>query len=236
MDEDEKGIRIEDKEERSEEATEEKQKKDSKLFLIAVLLIVGVVVGFVVWRIATPTGKITTIDDLHELNLKGKLKEDMGYVYNGFSFVFYDGLWYTQAKVGDRLLNVPMHFGPKDVEYIKVKGKINERFKRSKIYITFDPEDPSLQYVALSAAELSSLLASGFGIMPVAACTKNVTDACAKRPILDCSDKKKAIIYINQDNETVVEMKGNCIEVKGKDMELVKAVDRLMLKWLGIMP
>jgi len=226
-----------DKKEKQAEQEEEKpRKKDSKLFLVSILIIIGIVAGIIIWRIAIPTGKVTTIDDLHALNLKGKLSEDKGYIYNGFSFVFYDGMWYTQSRIGNTLLNVPMHFGPRDLENITVKGKINDRFKQKRIYITFDPEDPNMQYLALSASELSLFLAKGLDLEPKAACTKNITEACANIPILDCSNKKKAIIYLNQDNETAVELKGNCIEVKGDKMNLVRAVDRLILKWLGVMP
>ena len=40
-----------------------------------------------------------TLEDLHKLNLEGKLNSKQGYIYKGvYSFVTLDNLWYTQLK------------------------------------------------------------------------------------------------------------------------------------------
>ena len=45
----------------------------------------------------------------------------------------------------------------------------------------------------------------------------------------------KAVIFIKYDNQTKVELKDNCVIVSGKEKELTKAVDRLLLYWYGIL-
>jgi hypothetical protein len=211
--------------------------KDSKKLLILIGAVILVfVIAFSIRFFTSPTGNIVTIDDLHKQNLEGKESEN-NYVYNGFSFVKTDNLWYTQVQVGNDLIDIPLHFSPRELENISVKGKLDSGFNNhSQIYITFNPTEESLKFVALSSAELSLNIAKGIKAMPVAACDRNKTDACINRPILDCTNTDKAVIYLKSTNSTgIVIMKGNCIELEGNEWELVKAVDRLLYKWYKVM-
>ncbi len=205
------------------------------------LMLIGVVVGafilvFVFVRFISGGTTGATIDDLHKKNIEGNAGED-SYIYNGYSFVYFDGLWYTQIQRKDEtLVDIPLHFGPRELEDISFTGKINEQFMQDEVYITFDPTDSSLKFVALSSAELSLNLAKGIEVMPVAACDKNETVACENRPILTCDDKDKAIVYLRQTDDTgAVKLDGNCVELTGDGWELVKAVDRFLLQWYQIM-
>jgi hypothetical protein len=212
--------------------------KDSK----KILILVGVVIGFFLLAFFAKfvynlySDNAVTIDELHKKNLEGKTS-DTNYLYNGFSFVYVDNLWYTQVKRDDgTLLDVPLHFGPKELENILVTGKINDSFKQASIYVTFDPTGHELKFVALSSAELSLSLAKGMGILPIAACDKNETAACINRPIVTCKDSDKSVIYLKQSNSTgIVRFKGNCVELEGDGWELVKATDRFLLKWYRVM-
>lgn len=211
--------------------------KDSKKLLIMIVVIIGLFALFFFVRfVYNPEAKVLTIDDLHKKNLEGK-ESDLNYIYNGFSFVKMDNLWYTQVQARDSLIDIPLHFGPKELEEIPVTGKIDSFFnKQEEIYVTFDPNDTPLGYVALSSAELSLNMAKGINIMPVAACAKNETIACENRPIVDCSDEDKAVIFLKQTDSTgSVKLKGNCIELEGNKEELLKATDRLLFKWYEVM-
>jgi len=55
---------------------------------------------FAIKFIRGPTAQVITIDELHQKNLKGE-ESDINYVYNGFSFVFINGMWYTQVQKED---------------------------------------------------------------------------------------------------------------------------------------
>ena len=214
-----------------------KVNKSTKKLLIIIAVIIGFfALGFLVRFVYNPTGAAVTIDELHKKNLEGE-ESNINYVYNGFSFVYVDNLWYTQVQRPDgTLLDVPLHFGPRDLEDIPAIGNINDQFKQPRIYITFDPNDRSLKFVALSSAELSLNLAKGLEILPIAACAKNETEACGNRPIVTCEDNDKAVIYLKQTDSTgIVRLEGNCIELKGEGWELVKATDRLLLQWYQVM-
>lgn len=210
--------------------------KQSKKLL---LLIGGVVVCFVLifFLRFIPTGGVVTIDDMHRENLEGESNED-NYVYNGFSFVYVDDMWYTQAEqTNGALVDIPLHFGPKDLEYINVEGEVGSKFRQPEVYITFDPVGDNFKFVALSSAKLSTNIYTGIGAMPIAACSENATKACANRPILTCENKDKAIIYLKKTPGTAsVKINGSCVEISGNDWELVKATERFILLLYGIMP
>ena len=76
-----------------EENPNEDSSKDTRNLLVMVgiiVLIFGAFLGvrYIMGDRATNQGQLS-IDELHELNLDGKLKVDQGYIYNGFSFVFH---------------------------------------------------------------------------------------------------------------------------------------------------
>src|SRR3989344_6455534 len=97
------------------------QQNDSKsvLILIGILIVIFAVAigGFKAYNHFTAAG-VVLIDDLHQQNLDGDLDSDQGYVYNGYSFVKADGLWWTGVEIKDRIIKIPLHYGPREVEHI----------------------------------------------------------------------------------------------------------------------
>ncbi len=162
------------------------------------------------------------------------------YTYNGFEFRKLGDIWYVrvQPEGQNNLFKVPLHATPRDVKNISVVGDIdNEKFNKKEIYITFDPDlsgEKELKYVALSSAELSLSMAQALGAVPIAACSRNETAACADRPIKDCSSND-SVIYLKEAPEPKVTFQGSCVLVEGKDYDIVRATDRLLLWWYGIM-
>ncbi|MBW2995817.1 hypothetical protein KY332_00795 [Candidatus Woesearchaeota archaeon] len=209
--------------------------RNAKRILVFIALIVGAfALSFLARFFYSPSA--LTIDELHRRNLEGE-ESDVNYVYNGYSFIYFDNLWYTQvARDGDTILDIPLHFAPRELEDISIIGEINWQLEEPEVYLTFDPDEKSYTYVTLSIAELSLNLAKGMEIKPIAACSKNLTSACENRPIVTCENKDKAVIYMKQgEGEGEVNLKENCVEIIGKDWELVKATDRFLLQWYNVM-
>ena len=102
---------------------------DGKKILIAIIVIVGIVVisvgGFKAYDYFT-SANIIDIDKLHDQNIEGDLNENEGYMYNGFSFIKVDGLWWTETMRNEVLVKIPLHFGPKEVEWINIEGKLDQ--------------------------------------------------------------------------------------------------------------
>ena len=189
---------------------------------------------------------LVTLDDYHQANLDGK-KLDNAYLYNEFSFVKYDGLWYTQIfnQYTGTQFDVPLHYGPKEVTDLIVTGNLNLFFAKIKknnigdeydtqTYLTFDPESTQMAYVALATGELTQNLAKTMGIAFLPACTKEHDD-CKDVPIITCDNTKDPVIYIKEAEETAVTVEGNCVIIQGEKEEIVRAADRFLFKLYNIM-
>ena len=216
----------------------EDSKKSTKKLLIGIAIVITTFVLFIVaFRITTyikgPTGQVVTLDELHKLNLEGKAGED-NYVYNGFSFVYFNEGWYTQAQRGDTLYDIPLHYGPREVEDIFVVGELDPSFAANRIiYITFDPSDP---HVGFAAVELSLNLGKGLEAGTKSACDKAYDiDACKEREIITCSDTDKSVIHIKQADETKIKLKGKCIVIEGTEKDILRATDNVILRFYGIL-
>ena len=156
------------------------------------------------------------------------------------NFVFYhvaDGtLWQWDWQSGSNVYNLMLHYNPYEVENIPVSGSLDESFNTPQVYITFDPaEGNNFGHIAAAAGELSLSVNSALGSEAVAACSQNVTEACASRPIITCYNSDKGVIYLKEDRETKLEMKGNCVVVQGQGKGIIRAADRLLYLWYGVM-
>jgi len=157
--------------------------------------------------------------------------------YNNYKFLNISGLWMTEVQNPrtKKIYQVPLHFGPWELEDIKINGNIDQRFNSSKIYITFDPEQKDLGYVTISVSELSNSLAQAFGANLIAACTKNLT-GCENRPIVTCSTTNDTVIYISQEsNESRIILRGNCVTIQGQKYSVVKSTERFIYQIYDVM-
>lgn len=205
-------------------------------FIGAVLLLI-LVLGIIFGIRYLKKPEILTPDEMHKKNLEGKLTGAEGYVYNGFSFVKYEKLWFTQLHPQDSesIYNVQLHFGPRETEQLNILGDPMPFAKAKAVYLIFDPLGQQLPYVALAAGEFSLNTAVVLNITPIAACTRNETEICKKRPIVDCEhDKEHAIVYLKEADKAGVVVEQNCITVSGTQADLVKATDKLLLKWFQV--
>ncbi len=216
------------------------QDKSDKGMLIAVLVIIAVITGIVSLKFFTKN-EPQTIEELHELNLQGKLAPSQGYIYNGYSFVNVSNFWYTQIQSpNDRILySLNFRFGPRQLEDIPIEGRLNATlFDDSEEYfVTFDPLGfmGDFTYVTLAVNDFNQNMVKAFDKRPIAACDKNVTAECRARPVINCSNTEQLVFYIQEAEIPRILLDDNCIIIEGKDFGLVRAVDKLVLKFYGIM-
>jgi hypothetical protein len=218
----------------TEPAINEKKSDSDRTLLIAAGVIILMVAAIVAIRYIFPE-KPKTIDQIIDDTLNGHDTEN-NFLYNNFAFVKVGNTWVTRVQKGDKLYTVPLRFNPKQLEDVQIVGELDKRFVPSNLYITFDPRGDVFTYVALAAGELSINLAQALDVLPTAACAYNVTEACYDRPIVSCQDNDKAVIFLREANETMVILQGNCMVLQGEEMNLLKAVDRVLYIWYGIMP
>jgi len=171
---------------------------------------------------------------------KKDLERDF-YNYNYYTFVKDNALWKTQVQAPgtNRLYTIAIHYGPLEVEGIKMVGRLSKKFiDADYAYITVDPavnaEDRNQSQLSLAAAELSIIMVKAIDRTPIGACTENVTETCEHRPIIPCKFEGEPVIYLkNQGNASII-FNGDCIILSGQDEGIVRSVDRLLLYWLGI--
>ncbi len=157
------------------------------------------------------------------------------YTYNGFEFTKLAGLWYTQVQLREsQIYTVPLHYSPRDLENVSVRGILNDSFYYGQVYITFDPDEKDFAHVQLAAGELSLNLVQAIGIVPLPACTKRLSPDCDNRSIVTC-DSGQSVIYLKQSDRASVTLNGRCVTVEGRGWDIVRATDRLILQWYRIM-
>jgi len=226
------------KEEPKTEVKDVKSGSD-RILIITLILLVAVFVALFGLKYLTPEHP-ETIEDLHALNLKGKLKKNQGYLYNGiYSFVKFEDSWYTQFKSpqGSRLYNVQFRYGPKEVEGIKIEGHLDSELfnNATEYYVTFDPTGNDFSHVALAVADFNQHMTNIFFKQPIAACDRNMTFACRTRPIITCDNTDKIVLYVKEANISKTAFDENCIIVEGRDFDLVKNVNRVLYTFYHMM-
>ncbi len=220
------------------EKSEEPKSSDKPLiFGIAVIMILLIaIIAYSIFHKEQPK----TLEDLHVLNLQGKLKPEQGYVYKGvYSFVKFDDVWHTQLKSpkGTRVYSMALRYSPKDVEDIVIEGTLNKQFfdNQAEVYVAFDPTGNDFPRVALAVADFDAHITKVFEKVPIAACDRNETEACRERPIVTCSDADKLVLYAREADRFRVYYNDNCIVVEGNGFDLVRGVDRVLYNLYGIM-
>lgn len=158
--------------------------------------------------------------------------------YNGFEFELHPdvGLWSTQWQNEGQVYNLRLHYNPYQVENVSISG--DEGWNAgSQTFLTFDPEGKELRYVALAATELALSLQNTFGITPIAACTVNATGTeCASRPIVNCTSmpENSSVIYVRSSGPAEVILEGSCATMQGDGIEVVRAAEKAIYQWYGI--
>jgi len=201
----------------SEENIQEDKKETKKLLIILGIIAIMCIAFFIGIRIA-----------------KEKPPEFPSYTYNGFTFRKIEGLWHTEWQRGNQLYSVHLRYGPRESEDIPIIRFGNNTFKiNNTVYLTFDPGS-ELSYLALASTEISLNLFNTFGIRPIAACTKNITQPCYKRPIITCDNTDQRVIYLRKADEVKIIIDDNCLIIQGQDEDIVRAADKVIWIWYGI--
>ena len=183
-----------------------------------------------------------TLAELHAENYNKK-SSDSNYIYNGFSFLKLHEpgtstqLWYTEYQKEGKIYAVALQYGPKELEYIPLEKINKSNSSLQEVYLTFTPdkENKAKPYLAQAWYEISEKLVKILDLSPIAACTENITSACADRPIVSCDTVHDAVVIEFIDApETKIVVHDNCIEVEGRDQELLKAANKLIYLFLDV--
>jgi len=155
--------------------------------------------------------------------------------YNEFEFLFYNDLWNFQWQRGNDLFDIHLRFNPYDAETVTViEVSPFNNFTTDKVYIAFDPLGNNSEYLPLAVGEFALSLKRVFGKDPIASCTRNETEPCHSREIITCDNTNESVVILQEINDTKVIIDDNCLTVQGSGLELLRAIDRVLYQWYGI--
>ncbi|MEK6984523.1 MAG: SHOCT domain-containing protein [Nanoarchaeota archaeon] len=223
-----------------EQSVQEEPKKSSEKVLIISIAVIVLLFLAILFITIFNKPEPKPLEELHILNLKGKLKPSQGYVYKEvYSFVTMDNLWYTQLKSpkGSKLYSLALRYSPRELKDVPIEGNLNSEFfnNQSEFFVTFNPSEKDFSYLGLAVADFNTHMAQVFEKKPIAACDRNETEACKSRPIVTCEDKDKLVFYIKESDKFRAYYNDNCIVVEGNGFDLVKGVDRILYNLYNIM-
>ncbi len=213
------------------------QAKTIIYFLIGIIAIIGILVAFNYLADSFYDDEPLTIDEMHEANINGELSSEIGYFYNGLSFVFSNTLWNTKIQHNNKIYDIGMHYGPREVENVTLYGEVNDSFiSQKELYLVYNPYDDNLQNLNVGFSEMSFNLVNTFKKLPKAVCSQNHS-ACEGVPIFNCSNNKEnhIISFETTDEDAEVFLDGNCIHLRGREKEIIRATNRLLWWWYDVM-
>ena len=218
---------------------EEPKKSSEKALIITIAVIALLFISILAFSFFTKQ-QPKTLEDLHVLNLKGKLKPSQGYVYKGvYSFINFDNLWYTEVKSpqGTKIFDLALRYSPRDLKDIAIEGALDNNFfnSQNEFYVAYNPTGKDFSSVGLAVADFDTHMSRVFEKKPIAACDRNETEPCKTRPIVNCSSTDKLVLYVKEAETFKVYYNYNCIVVEGSGLDLVKGVDRVLYNLYNIM-
>ena len=173
---------------------------------------------------------ISYFSDSDQKRPRGEIVE-----YNNWEFEYYDNLWWTLWQRDDIQYILSLRYNPIQTLEVTVDGEISETFERDTIHVSFDPTVQNQTYVALAAAELSLNLARAMGVEVIPSCTVADHPDCENRPIVNCDTENVSVIIIRETKGPAgVLLQGDCMTLYGEELELVRAVDRMVYTFYGI--
>tara|TARA_Y100000034_G_scaffold87663_1_gene105133 strand:+ start:8891 stop:9679 length:789 start_codon:yes stop_codon:yes gene_type:complete len=236
-------VKKEENKENNIPVDELKKKQDarsSRLLVYSVIFIIILFISVVYYNQYSTYSNIDTVYNSITGEQVTGIVED-SYYFKNLEFKFVESLWYFThySEKKNQYYNIRLHYGPREAIEVPIIGQLGDKFiNDDQVYLTFVPEYGGTKrnsYMTLAIAELSLNLVRAIDRKLVASCMENVTEACADRDIITCDNTDRAVIFIKYDDEAKVTFDGNCVIVQGKEKELTKAVDRLLLYWYEIL-
>ncbi len=213
-----------------------KQKNNDNAFVMWVIAVValGIIIFFVARAAISSYNSAPTPEDV----LLDNLDQENAFTYNGFPFVKEDNTWKTQIEIDGQVFDILREYSPRELENIQIDYQPNSFSellkKQRRVYFAFDPDAPGASYAATVGISMARSLKEVYGVAMIPACTVNLT-VCQGRPIVDCNSTESAVIQVTPESQTSITYRKNCLDIRGSETELIKAGDKVIYGWYGIM-
>ena len=222
--------------------------KDSISIKELIILTVGIIAIFAVILIipAVFEKEPLSITEMHIENYN-KEPSETNYIYNKFSFLKLPDertkrlFWYTQYKSDNEIYDLPMHYGPKEVENISIEviNPTENKNYSNILYITATPADENVSrgYLGIAISEINEKFTTIKRYNILSAYSKNNSFTQEGIAIVTCDNSEEHIVFQLEDNKTEAKVliDGNCFIIQGHNESLIRAADRLIYRFLDIM-
>ncbi len=153
--------------------------------------------------------------------------------YGKYSFSRPDrsNLWYTVIDGK----SMAFYNFPADIDHIELEPAVLDKIKdNNMVYITYDPENPFRESIALISLELSEVLWDSFKVYAELGFTKE-TEYTEKTITCDNAMPTLPVIYFMESNETKIGIEDNCIRIEGQSVHgFIMLYERLVYGLLGV--
>jgi|GEM_PF-3987530 hypothetical protein len=212
------------------EAEEEKTAwKKSNMFLLIAIIVIAVIAASILIYV--------NYERIKE-NQKPVFNSSNYYQWGNYTFIKKeDNSWETVYTNAGQQYILNFYYGPRDLLDLEIEYE-NAYFGKivtpgSSVYIVIDPNATD-GYVGVATTSLSRGLNRVFNVPASGACTQE-HEACGDRPIIpSCMLTPYPTIFVIKDQNTSIVYRNNCLFIKGEGQELIRAANKVLLGWYGI--
>ena len=154
------------------------------------------------------------------------------YTYNDRTFQRTNTGWST--GIDDKMIE--FNYLPQEVESINISTEPANILKESKvIYITFNPNNKSVQQFELARLQLGLVLSDNFQIYAMPGITE--PSSLYQQPIADCNNATQALPVVKfiDSNETKAYVENDCVIIEAEKTTVLAVKDKILYQMLGIM-
>ena len=162
----------------------------------------------------------------------GSNKDDENEIkYNNYKFTMENNRWTTYVNNN----KISFAYPPRDLENTNADVNYNDLLYATKIYLSYNPEQISPIPVQEFMLNKNIL---GIQSQLVLACPID-NELCKSEslPIKACNDADEStgVILMEISNKSSIDFSNNCLQFHGSQDDIIKTIDKLVLKRLGIM-
>ena len=178
-----------------------------------------------------------TMDELFSAVSNGSYETPEAYTYRGYPIISINGLWTTRIQKEDgSVIETRFRFQPNETLEVQKNGSLSkDAFNTNLMVISIDPYYPNQSVLGIAGVELGGNLFKSVNAEIHTACSVNTTDGtCEGRLIASCNNTIVPTFEFYNEGPTRIELDDKCIQFYGEDLDVIKAVDRYLYEWYGI--
>ncbi|MFH1506508.1 MAG: hypothetical protein ABIE94_06000 [archaeon] len=210
-----------------EKTTKKDIKKSNTWLIITILIIAAIAIAFLVY--------VNYINN--RVPDEPVVNPNNYFQWGNYTFIKTGDFWKTEFQRNNLTFELSFYYAPHeltDLEIIYNKNNFGKLIQPGyNIYIVINPTQ-SDGYLGVAASSLAKGLMGVYNIDATAACVKEHEDCEGYLIIPSCESTPYATIMIRKSHITSITYEDNCLTITGEGQELIRATNKVLLGWYGI--